>query len=794
MGMAIYMEGYNGIVSIYNEDVAVSGQLDFTILYALEGKAKLYTENTIYTLNESDIFIVNSLQDWKVEMQPGKSLIASIYIDYSYISNIVQRSYINVTSLLISRDNPTYSELQSTINKLLILHASNDNLDQIQLKSEYYTLLYKFTKYLINPIDDKHKSNAPLDIRTQEIIRYINLNYSKPISLRDIADKFYLSVPYLSKLLREELGINYLEYLNGIRARHGKIEVERTRKTITQIAYDNGFNNIASFNKAFKTVFGMTPSIMRNNFTHNDHSDENQRLANYLSKRLQIADDKRESDVFEYYANALSGRAYERSWNKIINIGLASEIINPAVQREITNLVNAFSFKYGHIWQLFCRETLVDPTSDSPNFTVLDGIIDYLLNNNIIPSLDVGFRKRNIVFKSNNGMEHLGNYNIQEITSIPLDKPSQYHRLITLFIKHCISRYGKSQVEAWRFSIHYDQNIPISGNEMITWASIFNNVSNAIRDLLPHTKIGIDGIPTFDSNHILEEYMISIYNNEIKPDYLGIAIYPYDHIQDDTVKAKLSLDNSYINHKIQSVKILMNRYGLSDIPLLVTEWDCSHSNRNYIHDSVYKCAYIVKNILECADQVPIFSYCNCFDSMYVYYDTNSMLFGAPGLITRDAIKKPSYYAFMFLRKLKNKLIKYDSNCVITTDEENNYSIICQNIGTPKTDYYYEDSLKCDQIDKLFSNNEKMYEIHLTHVEDGNYHVEKMSINHNSGNLMQEWIDYGKVTSTSNDSIQYLSDIAIPHRSVLYSHPVNGELTIFTTLQTNEVQLIEISKS
>ena len=30
MGMAIYMEGYNGIVSISNEDVAVSGQLDFT--------------------------------------------------------------------------------------------------------------------------------------------------------------------------------------------------------------------------------------------------------------------------------------------------------------------------------------------------------------------------------------------------------------------------------------------------------------------------------------------------------------------------------------------------------------------------------------------------------------------------------------------------------------------------------------------------------------------------------------------------------------------------------------------
>ena len=57
--------------------------------------------------------------------------------------------------------------------------------------------------------------------------------------------------------------MSFLEYVNNIRLFHAVDDLLYTEKKITRIALDNGFPTTASFNKAFRDIYNMTPSAYR---------------------------------------------------------------------------------------------------------------------------------------------------------------------------------------------------------------------------------------------------------------------------------------------------------------------------------------------------------------------------------------------------------------------------------------------------------------------------------------------------------------------------------------------------
>ena len=71
------------------------------------------------------------------------------------------------------------------------------------------------------------------------------------------------------------------------------------------------------------------------------------------------------------------------------------------------------------------------------------------------------------------------------------------------------------------------------------------------------------------------------------------------------------------------------------------------SDRNLINDSCFKGAYILKNYIDLIDRVEGMSYFVGSDRVSEYYDTEELLFGGTGLLTKDGIQKPAMFAFHF---------------------------------------------------------------------------------------------------------------------------------------------------
>ena len=68
----------------------------------------------------------------------------------------------------------------------------------------------------------------------------------------------------LSQAINEHLDMNFFEYLNSLRIEEAKqLLASEKDYTIIEIAYQVGYNNKVSFNKAFKNLTGFTPTEYR---------------------------------------------------------------------------------------------------------------------------------------------------------------------------------------------------------------------------------------------------------------------------------------------------------------------------------------------------------------------------------------------------------------------------------------------------------------------------------------------------------------------------------------------------
>jgi AraC-like DNA-binding protein len=84
------------------------------------------------------------------------------------------------------------------------------------------------------------------------------------LSLSTLSARLATNTAYLSRALNEGLGLNFSAFINGLRAEHVADSIrDGDRRDLIQTALDAGFASKASFNRAFKARFGVSPSAFR---------------------------------------------------------------------------------------------------------------------------------------------------------------------------------------------------------------------------------------------------------------------------------------------------------------------------------------------------------------------------------------------------------------------------------------------------------------------------------------------------------------------------------------------------
>jgi len=199
-----------------------------------------------------EILDINGITIWITETQ---SELQNLFgLTGQFILNTVNEIMEIVVYSLKNHTN--FKVVEKTIILEVGLHIGMQN----DIKTIFETLVNLMKKNLTQ-IDDARKSEVCRPIKKVQI--YINEHYASDITLDEISAIVDFNATYFSVLFKKETGMGFLEYLTSVRVDAAKHLLGDTNKSIHEICYAVGYNDLKHFTKLFKKITKLTPSEYR---------------------------------------------------------------------------------------------------------------------------------------------------------------------------------------------------------------------------------------------------------------------------------------------------------------------------------------------------------------------------------------------------------------------------------------------------------------------------------------------------------------------------------------------------
>ena len=94
-------------------------------------------------------------------------------------------------------------------------------------------------------------------------VKYMNMNFDKDITIDSLAKIIGVERTHFYRLFKDTMKISPKYYLINLRLEKAKVLLCNTTMSISEVAYSVGYDNYMSFEKIFKDIVGVTPSIYR---------------------------------------------------------------------------------------------------------------------------------------------------------------------------------------------------------------------------------------------------------------------------------------------------------------------------------------------------------------------------------------------------------------------------------------------------------------------------------------------------------------------------------------------------
>ncbi|MEZ8239021.1 helix-turn-helix transcriptional regulator [Vibrio splendidus] len=113
---------------------------------------------------------------------------------------------------------------------------------------------------------DMASTSKSFDANIEDIISYIEINLDQQLSLESIASKFSMSISNLQRRFKQSYNLTINGYIRYRRLDIARQHLERGLVSITEAAYEAGYQHPSNFTSAFKKTFGVPPHELAKNF------------------------------------------------------------------------------------------------------------------------------------------------------------------------------------------------------------------------------------------------------------------------------------------------------------------------------------------------------------------------------------------------------------------------------------------------------------------------------------------------------------------------------------------------
>lgn len=245
----------------------------FEIYYLVRGECNFFLYDNVYHMKSGSMAFI-----------PADTLHKTIYLDgedhericveftLDYASDIIETiGQLKFEQLLYNNFFTVpeqYIPIAAHIYSMLIREKKKpDVFSTCSIKNLFQQLLVLLMRSFDNPLEQTNPtSQAPVHVVDESIqtaMNYICRNFAENITLDLVAQQLHLNTSYFSKKFKNINGFGFKEYLNKVRINHSEKLLLETNLSITDIAFQCGYQNSNYFGDAFKHLNKISPSEFR---------------------------------------------------------------------------------------------------------------------------------------------------------------------------------------------------------------------------------------------------------------------------------------------------------------------------------------------------------------------------------------------------------------------------------------------------------------------------------------------------------------------------------------------------
>lgn len=231
----------------YEIEIFIAGSLEFTV----NGKT--------FTVSRGDITVVSPIDFHS--MRP----LGNDYAEYYNImisEECISDMFVPVLNRL-SR-SMTVHPSESSFKNIIALCEMMEKSSAHAFKTHYAKNLLECI--IINAATETESTDEFKDDNLHMIrvaLNYIHENFTKKLTLSDIAAQCGYSESYMSRKFHLFTGKTFGDYLAETRCRHAKMLIASTDMSMYDICFDSGFSSFSQFSRCFKKCCGISPASFR---------------------------------------------------------------------------------------------------------------------------------------------------------------------------------------------------------------------------------------------------------------------------------------------------------------------------------------------------------------------------------------------------------------------------------------------------------------------------------------------------------------------------------------------------
>lgn len=152
------------------------------------------------------------------------------------------------------------AETYNVLNHIFDLMKTKEPGYQLRIYGSCYYFLGLVEKYNLYIKEEKLSiTNKKTLFQMKKVLSLIQTKYMEEIGLEDIASILKMNEKYFCKFFKQMTNKTPIEYLNWYRIECACEKIKSSSLSLTEIAYDCGFNDTSYFTKVFKKYNGMSP-------------------------------------------------------------------------------------------------------------------------------------------------------------------------------------------------------------------------------------------------------------------------------------------------------------------------------------------------------------------------------------------------------------------------------------------------------------------------------------------------------------------------------------------------------